>query len=279
MSAELVPQARRQEPLLLRLGECLRAAPEDRLAGGAAPEILDLAPVPVPSSGRDARRPAASAARGTGRSSPALEVEQRAAMTDSPRTARRRPRRPGHDDAVVARELRDVVDGHADRIGDRLVLELHHRRQEVEQVVLASARRSWWSAPTLSAIMPRVVELVLVRVVVGRRSRSRTSSPAASRPRRTAPRSCSSRCRPTGTRPTGTSLTLRRRTACAARRARARRSRPRSRRRAGRRAPRRPSSAALVIVPSSVTRSQVPPASFLIPPNSVCGAGVVRNDR
>ena len=43
------------------------------------------------------------------------------------------------DHAVVAGELRDVVDRHADRVGDRLVLQLHHPRQEVEEVVLTSA--------------------------------------------------------------------------------------------------------------------------------------------
>ena len=37
---------------------------------------------------------------------------------------------------LSARELRDVVDRDANRIADRLVLQVDHPRQEVEQVVL-----------------------------------------------------------------------------------------------------------------------------------------------
>ena len=68
------------------------------------------------------------------------------------------------DDAIPARELGHVVDRHADRIGERLVLQLHHRRQEVHQILLRQ-QPLVVLGPDEVGDHPGVVQLVLVRLV------------------------------------------------------------------------------------------------------------------
>ena len=114
------------------------SAPPQNIGWPRAPRRRNSTSRRVPLPGRATRgaRPRRFSTRGHRQVVAALRAAAASSRTGSPRTARRRPRRPGDDDAVVARELRHVVDRHADRVGDRLVLQPHHPRQEVEQVVV-----------------------------------------------------------------------------------------------------------------------------------------------
>ena len=154
-----------------------RGAAAARAAAASAPRVNASAPPQNTGWPRDAAAqalvrlaPSLLAGAAAGRRAPARLSAPRhragrrraagraaSSRSDSRRTARRRPRRPGDDHAVVARELRDVVDRHADRVGDRLVLQPHHPRQEVEQVVAASAAARGARRRRSSAICARVV--------------------------------------------------------------------------------------------------------------------------
>ena len=183
------------------------------------------------------------------------------------------------DDSVLARELGDVVDGNADRVGDRLVLQAHHLRQEREQIVVREQLLVVLGADQLAPCCARS------------RARSGSSrSPVVadgerlhgggSRPRKTARRWCWSRYRRRERRRPARRSPCAAAPRCAARRESARRSRPRTRWPAARCGPSTSQYRCVRTWPSSVGRAATSRrGSLRMPSNSVCGAGVVRNDR
>ena len=157
-------EARRQEPSLLGIGESFRAAPEDRLAEVRAPQVLVLAPVVEPG----APDPCGQGLLGDARDGDvvvALELVQRAPARVAVEQLVRSFADLRDDDTRVPSEPRDEIDGHTHWIGDRLVLEPDHRRQEIHQVI--DRERELVVIRTHQVGHPaRVVELVRIRRVL-----------------------------------------------------------------------------------------------------------------
>jgi len=71
----------------------------------------------------------------------------------------------GDDDAIVAGQFGDVVNGHADRVGNGLVLEMDHLGEEVEEIVDVEKPLVIDGVDFFGHFFGKV-ELVLVRLVI-----------------------------------------------------------------------------------------------------------------
>ncbi|NBQ16025.1 MAG: hypothetical protein EBU31_15780, partial [Proteobacteria bacterium] len=133
-SAQLRSQCRPEQRLLLGLAESLRAGPEDRFSRSAPAQQLELGgEPPAHRAGASERQPLECARYRQVIPAAQLQVGLPARIAPEELVTALADLR--HDHPVVARQLRHVVDGHADGVRDRLVLQLDHPRDEVHEVI------------------------------------------------------------------------------------------------------------------------------------------------